>query len=105
VIEQLSGLTTPEYVIIRNTGSLAQDLTGWTLFSVIGSQSYSFPAGYVLAAGASVEVQSYTGAVDAPPNILLWGGVAIWNNTGDKAELLRPDSSVVSSVCYLAGCP
>lgn len=105
MIEQLSGLTTPEYVIIHNTGSIAQDLTGWSLFSVVGSQSYSFPAGYILDAGASVQIQSFTGAVNSPPSILLWSGAAIWNNGGDKAELLRPDASVVSSVCYLAGCP
>lgn len=105
MIEQLSGLTTPEYVIIQNTGSIAQDLTGWSLVSVVGSQSYSFPVGYVLDPGASVQIQSFTGAVDSPPSILLWSGAAIWNNGGDKAELLRPDSSVVSSVCFLAGCP
>lgn len=101
----MSGTTTPEFVIIRNTGGLPQDMTGWVLLSTIGSQTFTFPAGYTLAPGATVQIETFTGAVDNPPSVLLWTVSAIWNNAGDKAELLRPDNSVAASACYGAGCP
>jgi competence protein ComEC len=104
-ITALNGTTTPESVVIENKGAAAQDLTGWTLFSVEGSQVFSFPAGFVLAAGGSVTVSSGSGAVDNPPSVLRWTTASIWNNSGDKAELRNAASVVVSSACYSAGCP
>jgi len=104
-ITTLSGTTTPEYVIIGNVGTAAQDLTGWTLFSVIGSQTFSFPAGFVLNPGATVRIESYTGAGNDPPTILFWTNSAIWANTGDKAELRNLSNEVISSMCYGTGCP
>ncbi len=80
-------------------------MTGWTLVSVVGPQTYNFPASYVLSAGASVQIQSFTGAVSNPPTILLWTTAAIWANTGDKAELRNQNGTVISSACYLTGCP
>ena len=104
-ITALSGLTNPEYVDIHNSGVSAQDMTGWTLVSVVGPQVYDFPAGTILAPGATVRIESFTAAVDDPPAILLWTNTAIWSNSGDKAELRDASNNLISSACYLTGCP
>jgi competence protein ComEC len=104
-ITTLSGTTTPEYVTIQNFGSSAQDMTGWKLVSVVGPQTFSFPAGYTLDPGATVRIESYTGASNNPPAVLFWTNSAIWNNTGDKAELRNASYGLVSSMCYGNGCP
>ena len=62
-------------------------MTGWVIVSVKGNQRFGFPNGYVLAAGASVTVQSASKAEHNPPAILRWTTDNIWNNDGDPAEL------------------
>ena len=80
-------------------------MTGWRLVSVVGPQTFYFPAGYTLASGAPVKVESYDGAIDNPPSILFWTSAAIWNNAGDKAELRDSSDGLISSACYGSGCP
>jgi len=104
-IVTLSGTSTPEYVIIHNSGTVSQNMTGWTLVSVIGPQTFNFPNGYTLAPGTSVRIESYTGAGNNPPSILFWTNAAIWNNSGDKAELRNASNQVISSACYGNACP
>jgi competence protein ComEC len=104
-ITTLSGTSTPEYVIIENFGAGAQNMTGWRLVSVVGPQTFNFPSGYVLNPGATVRIESYTGATNNPPATLLWSLAAIWNNSGDKAELRNASNGLVSSICYGSGCP
>ncbi len=104
VIEQLSGGTTPEFVIVRNVGTAAQDLSGWTLVSVVGPQTYVFP-GIAIAAGASLRIESASSAGSSPPTLLVWTAANIWNNAGDKAELRQPGGAVADSECYGNGCP
>jgi len=101
----LSGTTAPEYVVIQNFGAGAQDMTGWRVLSVVGSQTFNFPSGYTLAPGATVRIESYTGAVNNPPAILLWSTAPIWSNTGDKAVLYDSSNAAVSSACYGNACP
>ncbi len=108
VIDQLSGTSAPEFVIIRNTDGFAQNLTGWKLVSVNGAvdeQMFNFPGGFVLAANATVRIESYTNASNNPPAVLFWNNLANWNNNGDKAELRRPDGVVVDTDCYGNRCP
>ena len=83
-----------EYVIVRNLGTGAQNMTGWWLRSYDGqscqplvSQTFTFPGGYVLGAGASVRVTSGPGAVDNPPAVLRWTMSNIWANSGDRGDL------------------
>lgn len=95
----------PEYIRIRNNGAAAQNMTNWRIRSVIGEQWYSFPTGYTLGAGSAVDVVSYSNAVDNPPAQLLWSRQAIWNNSGDAAELRNEANTVVSSWCYPTVCP
>lgn len=104
VIAQLSGLTTPEFVIVRNDGGAPQDMSGWSLFSVVGSQNYPFP-GFTLASGASVRIESASSAGSSLPTLLVWTSANIWNNNGDKAELRQPGGAVVDSECYGNACP
>lgn len=94
-----------EEVAIQNFSGAAQNMTGWRLVSVVGTQTYYFPGGYVLGAGAMVRVHTGPDAWGNGASDLLWSTAYIWNNDGDKAELRNAAGVVVSSRCYLDGCP
>jgi serine/threonine-protein kinase len=104
-ITLLSGTTTPEFIVIQNDGTAPQDLTGWYVESVVGPQTFNFPAGFILAPGANVRIESYTGAKNNPPQTLLWSTDAIWRNTGDKAILRNSAGVAISTKCYGDACP
>ena len=96
-----------EYVLLRNAGTAAQNMTGWVVQSADGStcallasQVFHFPAGYVLAAGTDVRVTSGPGAPDNPPSVLRWTTQNIWANGGDWGELRDDAGHVVSSYRY-----
>ena len=55
--------------------------------------------------GDSVRVESFTGAVNNPPQSLLWSTDAIWRNAGDKAILRNKAGVAVSTDCYGDACP
>lgn len=99
-ITLLSSSTAPEYILLQNQGTAPQDMSGWFLESTVGVQSFNFPIGFTLFAGAAVRIESYTGARDEPPQTLLWSTDAIWNNAGDKAILRNAAGAVISSKCY-----
>lgn len=88
-----------EVVVIRNTG-LAQDMTGWQLYSGQGEQRFSFPAGFVLMPDAEVRIHSGPEAKAATPNDLVWTTRHIWRNEGDTASLIDADGTVVSTFVY-----
>ena len=104
-ITRLSGAEIPEAVVIQNTGTLTQNLSGWYLESTIGSQTFNFPAGYMLAPGTMVRIESYTGAKNDPPGTLLWSVDPIWRNAGDKALLRNTAGAAISAQCYGDACP
>ncbi|WP_162287884.1 S-layer homology domain-containing protein [Indiicoccus explosivorum] len=85
-----------ETVTIQNTGSVDVDMTGWTLLSVEGNQLYTFPAGYILRAGYSVNINAGRNSVHNPPSDLEWSDAYIWNNDGDEAELYDPAGVLIS---------
>ncbi len=93
-----------EYIEIANNGPGAQDLTGWTIKSVVGSQTYDFPISTTIGAGETIRIHSGPDATDNPPDDLKWSGAYIWNNNGDKAELRDDQGLVIDSVCYKTGC-
>jgi serine/threonine-protein kinase len=101
----LSSSTAPEYLLLQNLGAAPQDMSGWYLESTVGPQTFNFPIGFALAPGASVRVESYTGAKNEPPQTLLWTTDAIWNNAGDKAILRNAAGKTISSKCYGTQCP
>ncbi len=104
-IMQLDGSSTPEVVILQNSGTAAQDLSGWYVESTIGPQTFNFPSGFQLAPGATVRIESYTGAKNAPPTTLLWSTDPIWRNAGDKAILRNTAGVAISIQCYGDACP
>ncbi|RNF39756.1 S-layer homology domain-containing protein [Planococcus salinus] len=84
-----------EVVTVKNNGTTNVDMTNWTLLSTVGNQTYTFPDGFVLQAGASVNITAGANAVHNPPSSLEWSGAYIWNNDGDAAELYGPNGSLV----------
>ena len=44
-----------EYIVIKNAGTSAVDLTGWKIVSVRGNQTFTFPA-FILVADAAVKI-------------------------------------------------
>lgn len=105
--------TRDEYIRITNQGSSWQDMTGWKIQSYANinggcqptDQWYTFPAGYILDAGASVRVHSGPDAIHDPPGDLRWTTRYIWNNDGDKAILYDSAGNVVDTYCYGECCP
>jgi serine/threonine-protein kinase len=104
-IMRLDGSSTPEALILQNNGTAAQDLSGWYVESTIGPQTFNFPNGYKLAPGATVRIESYTGAKNDPPTTLLWSTDPIWRNAGDKAVLRNTAGAAISTQCYGDACP
>ncbi|MGC8826636.1 MAG: lamin tail domain-containing protein [Anaerolineae bacterium] len=89
-----------EYIEIRNDGSLAQDMTGWRVFSEVGAQMYHFPQGFRLSAGDYVRVHSGPAAFSLPPHHLFWTQAYIWNNEGDVTILLDAQGREVDRWAY-----
>ncbi len=96
-----------EYIRIDNVGSGSQNLTGWSIQSYRNSdcqpdpaQLYTFPSGYVLAAGASVRVHSGPDATNDPPSSLRWTTNHIWHDGGDRGDLRNASGQIVSTLAY-----
>jgi micrococcal nuclease len=89
-----------EYAVVANRSDGEVDLTGWVLKDETASHRFAFPAGFTLAAGATVTV--HTGCGSATATDLFWcnQGSAIWNNDGDTAFLLDPNGNVVATRSY-----
>ena len=102
VVIQSVGLET-EVVTIGNGGSAPQEMTGWTLISEVGGQVFRFPNGFILAAGATVQVTSGPNRFSDPPAVLQWLNADgtprianVWNNDGDPAVLKNAAGAIVS---------
>jgi hypothetical protein len=104
-ITLLSSSTAPEYILLQNLGTAPQDMSGWYIESTVGPQTFNFPAGFELAPGASVRLESYIGAKNDPPRALLWSPDAVWNNAGDQALLRNAAGKTIGSKCYGNQCP
>jgi Lamin Tail Domain len=73
-----------EWVAIKNNGSRARQLRGWTLRDPAGHR-FRFPR-YTLRPGRTVKV--HTGHGRRSPRHLYWGqDWYVWNNDGDRATL------------------
>ncbi|HEV2126723.1 MAG TPA: lamin tail domain-containing protein [Chloroflexota bacterium] len=102
VIREVINQGRSESVLILNEGTSAQNLTSWVLRSLTGGQTYAFPAGTVLAPGATVRVHSGQGASNKhqPPGDLFATNSNVWRNEGDTAVLLDPSGTVISRLTY-----
>lgn len=86
-----------EYALIENRDSGDVDLGNWTLRDRAG-HVYTFPR-LTLAAGNSCRVWTKTGTDTSRD--LFWGmNHAVWNNTGDQAELRDREGRTVSNYSY-----
>ena len=73
-----------EYVVIRNAGTTARSLKGWTVRDA-ARHVYTFGT-FTLGAGKSVVLR--TGKGTNTSTTRYWGlGWHVWNNTGDTAYL------------------
>ena len=80
-----------EYVVIRNDGGAAVDLSGWVLLSEKGSQACAL--GGTIEPGATLTISALGDIAGYDCGF----GSNIWNNSErDPAALMAPDGSVVS---------
>jgi hypothetical protein len=87
-----------EFVEITNRGGLAQNMSGWSIVSVRAGQTYRF-ANVAIAAGQTCRV--YTNESHPEWCGFNWGvRSAVWNNAGDRANLVNPLGQVISTVGY-----
>jgi hypothetical protein len=87
-----------EWVRIKNTGSSARSLGGWTLRDP-ANHVYTFASGFKLAAGATVSVHTGGGSNSATHRY--WGeDWYVWNNSGDKAILKNASGTVVDTCTW-----
>lgn len=86
-----------EYVVLKNTGSSARKLTGW---SVRDDTGYTYRFGsYTLGAGKYVTI--HTGDGDSTQRHRYWGREwYVWNNAGDTARLHRADGTRVDTCTW-----
>ncbi len=93
-----------EFVEIVNRGTVAANISGWTLGADDAGQDFTFPPGTVLQPGQRIRI--YTNEVHPE-----WGGFSygskrpIWNDKGDLAKLRDPSSNVVSEYGYGSAAP
>ena len=70
-----------EYVTLKNTGSSAVNLSGWTV-SDEADHTYTFSSGVSLGAGETITLHTGSGSDSASD--VYWGrSSAVWNNGGD----------------------
>jgi len=84
-----------EVVTLINSSDKAVNLTSWKLVSEKGNQTFTFPSGTTLSAGATLKVVSGKNA-HAGTNVLVWTESNIWNNEGDPGALYNAQGQLVS---------
>jgi hypothetical protein len=87
-----------EWVRITNHASSSRGLGGWKLKDA-QNHVFTFPAGFRLAAGATVKVHSGKGSNSGTNRY--WGqSWYVWNNSGDKATLKNASGTVVDTCAW-----
>jgi hypothetical protein len=87
-----------EVAVITNFDDHKVDLTGWTLTSVRGPQTFRFPSGFCLGPGETVSVVSGPKAPQSGNGQLRWTTAYVWENTkSDPGELRDGEGKLVSS--------
>ena len=87
-----------EYVKMTNTGTEPVDITDWELQDTTGQAEYKWES-YTMQPGQAIRI--YTNKTDlAPGEFSFHSSRAIWNNSGDIAELYDVDKELVSRYAY-----
>jgi hypothetical protein len=89
-----------EWVRIKNTGSKAKSLTGWTLRDT-ASHVYHFGS-FKLRAGRAVKIHTGSGS-DSKKHLYQDSGWYIWNNDGDKAKLKNSNGKRIDTCSWAGG--
>ncbi|MSP12121.1 MAG: hypothetical protein EXR62_04085 [Chloroflexi bacterium] len=93
-----------EFAAIYNGGDQLANLAGWTLRAVgSGQPNFTFPPGYILAAGARERVHSGP-AASISGSGLIWSNVFTWGDISGRGELRDSQGNLVHNYCYPAGC-
>jgi len=82
-----------EYIVIKNTGNTAVNLSGWRLWSK-GNQWYTF-SNITLQPGQSISIHSGPKATG-----IVWTKKYVWNNNGDEAVLYDSSGNVADRYAY-----
>lgn len=85
-----------ETIRITNRGGSAASMSGWSILSVVGPQTFPFPS-YTLDPGASVTVHSGPDAPASGGANLRWTTGYSWNNDGDENRLANPSGGLVDA--------
>jgi hypothetical protein len=86
-----------EWVDIHNNGKSKLQLKGYKLKDNTG-YTYTFGS-YNIGAGKTVKVR--TGQGTNASGVRYWGrGSYVWNNTGDKARLIKPSGTQLDSCSW-----
>ncbi|WP_406449547.1 lamin tail domain-containing protein [Streptomyces sp. NBC_00876] len=86
-----------EWVEIHNNTKSKVQLKGYKLKDNTG-YTYTFGS-YNISAGKTVKV--HTGTARTSPGHVYWNrGSYVWNNTGDKARLIKPSGALLDSCSW-----
>ncbi|MEV7405069.1 lamin tail domain-containing protein [Streptomyces sp. NPDC091267] len=86
-----------EWVEIHNNTKAKVQLKGYKLKDNTG-YTYTFPS-YNISAGKTVKV--HTGSARISSGHVYWNrGSYVWNNTGDKARLIKPNGTQLDSCSW-----
>jgi hypothetical protein len=86
-----------EWIRLKNTGTTARKLTGWTVRDTSG-HVYKFGT-YKLAAGKTVTIHTGKGTNTARDRYWRSDGY-IWNNDGDRGTLKNKAGNVIDKCSY-----
>lgn len=84
-----------EVVTLTNYDRVNADMTGFTLVSVKGNETFKFPNGFILRSGQSVNITSGPNAFHQPPQSLKWTNANVWDDGGDAAKLFEFPGSML----------
>ena len=87
-----------DYVTLKNNTSGTLDLTGWWLKAENQSGRYDFPASFMLAAGASVNVVSGVGT-DSATNLYIDLPFSLWTVSNNCVYVRDADGNLQDSAC------
>jgi endonuclease YncB( thermonuclease family) len=90
---------TEEWIVVRNAGDAATDMTGWILRDESSTHRYEFPDGVTLDPDHELRIR--TGCGDDRRDDLYWcADDAVWSNGGDTVVLQTGAGTVIDRVRY-----
>ena len=88
-----------EWVVVRNGGDEALDLSGWMIRDESSRHRFVFSADVVVAPGSELRV--VTGCGEDSETVVFWcSPEPVWNNAGDTAYLIDADGRFADYLSY-----